>query len=151
MGWQVTCSSCVEALADRDETVPPVPKLKRVKPAEGRARYVNPEDDEFEEATRSCSTNELEFVPVNNWELGEVRSEVMPPASEVSETTSGGTRLIQKWLSTSVALAIIPVRTMMETHVGLARAAVVASRPSWQGQDARGICVGQATNSSLDR
>ena len=44
-------------------------------------------------------------------------------------TTSGGTRLMQKWLCTSVALAIIPVRPMVETHVGLARAAVVASRP----------------------
>ena len=44
-------------------------------------------------------------------------------------TTSGGTRLIQKWLCTFVALAIIPVRPLVETHVGLVRAAVVASRP----------------------
>ena len=69
---------------------------------------------------------ELEATPNGDYDV----LKYTPPASEVSETTSGGTRLIRKSLRTSVALAIIPVRPMMATHLGLVRAAVFASRPT---------------------
>ena len=114
--------------ADRDETVPPVPKPKRVKASEGRASHVNPGDDDVEQTSRSFSTNQPDFVAMINWELGQVCSESAPPASDVSETSNGGIRLMQKSLPISVGLAISPVRSMMATHLGLVRAAVVASR-----------------------